>query len=297
MALLLLATMATIVMGQVPPWLEERADQRVGSLPARTCMGYGVAFVELLRREACDLWSLKPEFHGVEIFCGSQGVTKALRQKGFVAVGYDRLTIDASEDITEFAGALHALVLLLKIVPKGLLFMAPQCSTWGGIAFGHTKRQLDFFGNEDRTDVWEANLTAHILSFFVFVASLRGVFVVIEQPRSSLFFKHPALSSMMELMRPKGVILDTHLGGFGHDCDKPTKLYTTLPKDAADFLVRTSKESNGRRMQKNGKVRKSSIWELQDGKWYTGTKKIKTSQVYPKEFCEAIATAALKAIR
>ena len=50
MALLLLAAMATVVMGQVPPCLEERADQRVGSLPARTCLGYGVAFVELLRR-------------------------------------------------------------------------------------------------------------------------------------------------------------------------------------------------------------------------------------------------------
>ena len=81
MALLLLAAMATVVLGQVPPWLEERADQRVGHLPARTCLGYGVAFVELLRREACDLWSIKPELHAVEIFCGSQGVTKALRKK------------------------------------------------------------------------------------------------------------------------------------------------------------------------------------------------------------------------
>ena len=84
MALLLLAAMATIVMGQVPPWREERADQRVGHLPARTCLGYGVAFVELLRREARDLWLMQPEFHGVEIFCGSHGVAKALRKKGSV---------------------------------------------------------------------------------------------------------------------------------------------------------------------------------------------------------------------
>jgi hypothetical protein len=97
-----------------------------------------------------------------EMFSGSAGITACVQNLGLLARSFDR-TSDPDDDFCTILGFLLAVFHTLSVVVGGLLFASPQCSTWLQLCKGHTKRHLDIFGDEGRTDVDEANCCAIML--------------------------------------------------------------------------------------------------------------------------------------
>ena len=109
---------------------------------------------------------MKRDLHAFEGFSGKGGITSALLNAGFEAAQFDRATRHWSEDITKLSGLAFFFLQVLRIENRGMLWLAPQCSSWITMARGSTLRHSlnKFFGNEDRQDVFEANFTGLILS-------------------------------------------------------------------------------------------------------------------------------------
>lgn len=77
-----------------------------------------------------------------------------------------------------------------------------KCSTWVSISRATTLRSFfDPEGNRDLECVVQANvMAARTALILLLVATLSGVFVV-EQPSSSLLFRHPRLQWLCSILR------------------------------------------------------------------------------------------------
>ena len=101
-----------------------------------------------------------------EFFCGVGRCAAAVRRDGGNAVTFDRAGPhgDKEEDATVLAGLLWMGLLVCSIVVNGVCWFAPECSTWGWMARGHSHRSIDaIHGDDDRADVHEANITALVV--------------------------------------------------------------------------------------------------------------------------------------
>ena len=101
----------------------------------------------------------------VEIFSGSEGLSRAVSRLGLEAEAFDR-NRHRSENICRLEGLLYAASLIMQVKRGGCVWFAPQCSSWlTFLSAGHTKRcQGDELGDCSRRDVREANVTSMIVS-------------------------------------------------------------------------------------------------------------------------------------
>ena len=101
----------------------------------------------------------------VQMFPGSEGVSKAFSRLGLEAEPFDR-NRHRSENIGRLEGLLYAASLIMQVKRGGSVWFAPQCSSWlTFLSAGHAKRcQGDEFGDCSRRDVREANVTSMIVS-------------------------------------------------------------------------------------------------------------------------------------
>eukprot|EP00969_Alexandrium_andersonii_P017782 778042-Alexandrium_andersonii.AAC.1 len=82
-------------------------------------------------------------------------------------------------------------------------------------------------GQEGRRDVYFANRMAEFVTCLLILASLRGVFWIVEQPGSSLLFELRCFRSAIAKCKASRVY--TMLSGYGHDLPKPSLFYGTAP--------------------------------------------------------------------
>ena len=142
-------------------------------------------------------------------------------------------------------------------------------------------RHKDIFGDTSVASVREANQTAIQVAVIIRLLKLRGVYVSIEQPKSSKLFQFPDIQEAIRApsmlgpdvtMRP----LDIYMGAFGHVMEKLCVFMTDLPM-VFDGLQTTKPEGC------------SAVGTKKSGKWVSGTEKLKESQCYPKAFAEHFA--------
>lgn len=113
------------------------------------------------------------------------------------------------------------------------------------------------------------------------LAVSRGLYVTIEQPLRSLFFKHPSVQNALELVQAQRFV--TYLGEFGATSPKPLELFSTAPQDAVkQHLVRAGKGCRNVHKTRAKLTRKY-------GTWVCGTRALRQSQEYPPSFCKAYA--------
>jgi hypothetical protein len=136
----------------------------------------------------------------VEIFSGCGSVWRAAQQAGKKAQGYDKHRVPGvtdqhagsmNENILTRAGFLHALTLVLRLCPRGLLWLAPMCNSFSWLALSVTMRAAhnSYVGDESRACVREGNLAARAAAFLMIVAWVRMVHVVVENPSTSMLFR------------------------------------------------------------------------------------------------------------
>jgi len=162
----------------------------------------------------------------VEMFSGMQSVSDGARAFHFDGVAIDKKHGEIMNMLTP-AGFLFALGSVMKIKRGGFLWLAPPCSTWVFFSRHSSGRKHNPLGNGKHMTTIAQNRLVSRLCHILWVAFKRAVYVVIEQPISSLMKLHPRL---MRLLRKFNYISwEMDMGAFCGFSQKRTMLLTNAP--------------------------------------------------------------------
>ena len=132
----------------------------------------------------------------VEIFAGVGSIAAAAAEKGLRTAAYDKRRISGvtehTEDITTLQGFRTAIALVLRLATHGLLWLAPDCSSWGFMNSSRCQRSEanSYRGDVTYPKVIAGNLMAECSVFLILLAAARKVKAALENPSSSCFFKY-----------------------------------------------------------------------------------------------------------
>jgi len=142
----------------------------------------------------------------VEIFAGVGSIAAAAAEKGLRSATYDKNRIpgvtEQTEDITTLQGFRGAIALVLRLVSYGLLWLAPDCSSWGFMNSSRCKRSEGnaFVGDVTYSKVIEGNAMAESSVFLILLAAARGVKAALENPGASQFFNYGPVVEMVSAL-------------------------------------------------------------------------------------------------
>ena len=169
---------------------------------------------------------LCPTYDALETFAGAMNVTKALRDRGLLAVGFEKRLHPLHHDFLSSHGFLHALTLAMRLEDGAFTMHAPVCSSWVWINRSVSLRTISFpLGDRSNASVEAGNIMVSRLVLLVLVLLSRGCWVVIEQPLNSVMQYHPRFQWMLQVHSWWRIVLD--MGAFGADTQKPTVLFSS----------------------------------------------------------------------
>ncbi len=131
------------------------------------------------------------------MWSGVGSISESAQNLGCQARAFDILHGPA-EDITTEQGFRKVLELTLGLVPGGLLWMAPVCSSFGGLNLKNTQRHKDIWGS-NTWYVREGNHMATVAAFLFLVAWAHGAEAVIENPAASYIFSFPPVRAALAI--------------------------------------------------------------------------------------------------
>ena len=212
----------------------------------------------------------------LEVFSGCRRLSAAL---GPGALTFD-IEDDPLEDLRTTVGLLHASLLVLSLLPGALVWLAPPCTTWVSACNAIMQRSIsDPLGNCFRQDVADANLVCLHVAYLMCLAHFHGCRVCVEQPLSSLLYRHPSIEIAVELLGCQRTC--SWLGAGGAKTPKCVVLVHTLPAWSARVLQLPKSKNRRRRLHKRGP------------RWWVGRKsRMSASAHYPRHFCNAAALAS-----
>jgi hypothetical protein len=124
-----------------------------------------------------------------ELFAGEAAVSR-----GFAALGCTGCALDvrfsADHDLLSPTGFLTALRAVLRVQQGGLLWAAPPCSTWVWLSRASTGRDKRVEGDAHNDYVQGQNALVCRLVLLLRLCMRRGVYWIVEQPRSTLMFEY-----------------------------------------------------------------------------------------------------------
>ena len=223
----------------------------------------------------------------LEVFAGVGNIAKAFVARGMPALAFDRTyESETTEDVLHEKGLHKCLAMLIRVREKGLVWMAPQCSTWVWVSrFTYKRSAKQPLGDETHPDVQEANLVADVVAKIIIVCRALRIHYVVEQPSSSLLWHHPAINSA--LVSCGGGKASVQLGRMGAASAKPLTLCGSAP-----WLVRLAAWIRVRPLP----VQLESLAPVQGG-WVSGRRDaLAASSAYPVAFAEAIAAEHEKVV-
>ena len=159
-----------------------------------TLMIFGMTVEDVL----CNTeWSESPQnLECVEIFAGVGSVAAAASELNLRAATYDKNRIpgstEATEDLTTEQGFHTAIALVMRLVPGGLLWLAPVCTTWGFLSSSRCKRDASngYEGDPSCTSVVAGNAMVRATVFLMLLAARREVRAAMENPVHSIMFRY-----------------------------------------------------------------------------------------------------------
>ena len=211
-----------------------------------------------------------------------QSITKGCENLGYTGAAMDKLIGGMSHDLLSWAGFMHAVCLILSVRRGGLLWMGPPCGNFIWMSRAATKRTISNpLGTGPKAKI--ANLLTSRWVFLAWLANAIGIYVIIEQPESSILWEHPDVKELLRLM-PNLCTVATEMGAFGSNVRKRLCLKGTPPwlphlsrkcswKDRVRITLHRGKHGLVRRgINKAGKPTATGIGNLT------------ASAAYPKEF-------------
>ena len=220
--------------------------------------------------------------HGyLEFFSGDESISKGMRLYGYSGLSFDlRRCVDHNFLIP--CGFLAALSACMRVRRGGLVWWAPPCSSWVFMSRSSTGRAVSVEGNPFNEAVQAQNILVRRLVHLLTLLIKRGVYFIVEQPRSSIMWKHPVFKRF--LRRWSGLIEDAHpqLGAFSLESRKDTILKGYAPHLSSKRLQRKMSRQQRRWMEDGHKTQTTIYWKEDGGvKRSRGTKKLKSTQAYP----------------
>ena len=214
-----------------------------------------------------------------ELFCGAAANTKALKDLGYNAEGFDKIR-GPIEDILEDPGYDLALFYTLCLLVAGSFWSGLECSTFIFMARNGTGRTICRpEGNYNCRRVRNANIMASRSIALMTIAHLRKVHTFMEQPLSSLA---PHLE-VVEVFINNVLLFQTttFLGAYGGQYEKGIHVWSNSPEVE---LLRRGRVSSHKKLAiktKSGAV--------------NGIKhSLKKSQRYPAKFGQQVAEIVRK---
>ena len=165
--------------------------------PAMKRFSIQVGALIIFAKYTVDTILQDPQYQGnnrdldtVELFSGSEVLTRASRQAGWRAAPFDMLR-SPQEDLTTEVGFLKALGLVMRLRAGALLWIGVVCSSWTfPNSSKHMRRKGAVEGNTAYLPVLEGNLMADIAALFMIICIKRGVECVVENPAGSQLFTY-----------------------------------------------------------------------------------------------------------
>ena len=144
-------------------------------------------------------WTSTPrDLDCVEVFSGMGAVTMAARGAGKRAQPFDILR-DMRENMATANGFRRSVLLVMRLVVGGLLWLAPVCSTWVFMNSSNCQRKKKnkYYGNKSYKPVQQGNIMARASAFLILLAAQRCVQAAVENPVGSCIFKFPPLQRVL----------------------------------------------------------------------------------------------------
>ena len=140
-------------------------------------------------------FSNETDLDAVDFFSGKGQVTRNFKKRGLRAKSFDILDNAKYEDMNGIWGFCTALQYCRRLCPTtGILWLGTVCSTWIFLSRDSTMRtDTDARGDVSRRCVRAGNKQAARSALILVIAFARKLAFVLEQPGSSLLFKHPAM--------------------------------------------------------------------------------------------------------
>lgn len=184
-----------------------------------------ILFVALLADAGAEL------VEGVEMFAGTMAITLACQARGIIMIPFELLLDEAMNILTNNGMAIAFQLLGRLRRSKGLLWLAPVCSSWVFMCLSQSERhKWNPLGAVGKGFVDDANtMTSRCVVLMVLYNAMGGVWVL-EQPRTSLMLFHPRMQWYLRRWPVYSCTFD--MGAFGAPSKKPTVLYS----NSAEFL-------------------------------------------------------------
>lgn len=156
---------------------------------------------------ALSMMPVNRDLSCVELWAGVASIAKAASVQGMESVAMDLHRVPGQTDVSGPRcenillkdGFRHALSAVLRLRPKGLLWMAPVCGSFVFMNSSNCQRTKENpEGNAAYGPVQDGNRMAMIAAFFYALAVLMDVKPVIEQPSGSMMFRLPVVAKVVE---------------------------------------------------------------------------------------------------
>ena len=158
----------------------------------QTFLAHGLTVAAVLNSH--EWMNLPRDLDCVEIFAGVGSIAAAAAEKGLRAATYDKArspgVTDKTEDITTLQGFRGAIALVMRLASHGLLWLAPDCSSWGVMNCSRCLRSEanGYMGDVTYSNVIAGNTMAESTVFLILLAAAREVKAALENPVGSHFF-------------------------------------------------------------------------------------------------------------
>lgn len=220
-----------------------------------------------------------PQLRAASIFDGCGNLSAALQP---YCAAYDIALHPVHNDVLSAQGQTHYNMLLSATRRGGLHWFGPPCCSWVFLSRSqslrtHSRPQ----GNVCHPWVALHNRIADWVADAVLRCHKSGIYYVIEQPRSSLLWRYPAILAALE--RTGAVHASVCLGDFGGSSLKPLELRGTAP-----WLPQLSVQGCFENPEPATKKKKLTVVD-KDGRVTGVPSALADSAAYPPEFCRAIA--------
>ena len=148
---------------------------------------------------ACAASQCARDLDAVEIFSGVRSIQRACVRRGLRAEFLDKLA-SPLHDVTKPDGFAQGVNVVLRVKIGGLMTVAPHCGSFVPACQNNHERGPDnfYYGNTAKDFVLEGNIIADAATFYLKLGSMRGLYVVVENPPASTIWKYPPMRDALE---------------------------------------------------------------------------------------------------
>ena len=187
-------------------------------------------------------WRGARSLHFFDMYSGAGMASKTFKKFGYSCETYEIEDNPTEHDVTSERGFYCALALVLALFPSALILCGPPCGLWIWISQSvHQRTTFNTVGDIGKHVVRCANTLVRNTILLLTIAHWRGVYYIIEQPKSSKMEHFPWMASLISALKLKRLV--TWMRAFGHDIPKPSYLVSNLPGATALRRVWSKKRS------------------------------------------------------